>query len=153
MARERVAREKAKKRLQNARQRVDRQYPFTLTWVVMEDIVDEVKGWNLPNLKEVERKAQQIWTDVCFSLEICQTGDKRSTRAEFMQEWLQAGYRWGKCKAHLKRIRFNEDRKRELPEGFKESATKRLRESVAQSYTPGRAKQARDRAEAGGYPS
>ena len=101
------------KRLKSARQRVDKYYPFTISWVVMDDVFDEVKSWGATDQNEVVRGAERIWNDVCFGLEIYRTGETEGTRAEFMCEWLNEGYTWEECIAHLKTLSPTQDRKRE----------------------------------------
>ena len=77
--------DKAKKRLNKARQMVDKN-GFTMTWVVKDDVIDMVEAESVTTLRhlpsdvakaEVERRAQRIWDNpvhkVCFPLDIYRT--------------------------------------------------------------------------------
>ena len=67
-----IYRQKAKQRLKKARQMIDKQF-FTMTFVVKDDVIDMVKVEGVTDGVEVERRAQQIWEEDCFTLEIYRT--------------------------------------------------------------------------------
>ena len=127
---------KARKRLKNARQRIDKQYPYTMTWVVQDDIIDEFKAAGGKDENEAKQHAQRIWNHVCFPLEIWRTGGIEGTQGEFMHQWLKSGYTWDDSKAYLKTLTRKNDAKRELPEAFKKETMKRLRANIAETYEP-----------------
>ena len=126
--------EKAKKRLKKARQMIDK-HLFTMTFVVMDDVIDMVKAVGVADLEEATRRAHRIWTDRCFSLEICRTTQGvEGTRAEFMCDWLRSGYSWEASITHLDSLsRTNSTRP--LSPTFKADAMKWLREKSATTYT------------------
>ena len=118
---------KAKKRIKKARQRID-QHDGTIKWIILEDVIDEVKATGVTDHTEAERCAQRIWEHVCFLPDIYRKDDKERTKAEFMLEWLQSGYTWDACIAHLKTLTPSSvPSKRRIPENFKTDALKRLR--------------------------
>ena len=123
-------------RLKNTRQMIYKHSSFTIKWVVMDDVIDEVKVAGVKNHVDAVRRAQKIWDQVCFPLDIYSTGDKEGTKAEFMFEWLHSGYTWDACIAHLKTLYLTKGKKRALPETFKTDTKKRLRENVAKTYAP-----------------
>ena len=140
--------EKAKKRLKKARQMIDKHF-FTVTFVVKDDVIDMVKVEGVTDGVEVERRAQQIWEEDCFTLEIYRTAQgEEGTLAEFMCHWLQSGYSWEASSAHLETLS-RTTRKRALSPSFRENAMKRLRANVARTYDP----QARQGTEYGGETS
>ena len=111
--------------------------PFTITWVLMEDVIDEVKATGVTDHKEAVRRAQKIWNNVCFLPEmyITDRGDKEATRAEFVQEWLQRGYTWEACIDHLETLRASSgSSRRQLPQ--LSETKKRVKASLAKTYTP-----------------
>ena len=125
--------EKAKKRLKKARQMVDKHF-FTVTFVVKDDVIDMVKFEGVTDQAEVERTAQRIWQEDCFTLEIYCTDDgTEGTLAEFMRDWLKSGYSWGASSDHLKTLS-RTTRKRALSPKFREAAMKRLRDNAARNY-------------------
>ena len=127
--------EKAKKRLRKARQMID-QHVFTMTFVVMDDVIDMVKVAGVTDPGEVERRAQRIWEEVCFTLQIYRTSQgEEGTLAEFMCHWLQSGYSWEESSAHLETLS-RTTRKRALSRSFREGAMERLRAKVARTYDP-----------------
>ena len=132
-----VEEEKARKRMKSARQMIDKQR-FTMTWVVMDDVRELVKAEGVTDNDHVRRNADQLWNpghhQVCFPLEIYRTAQgEEGTQAEFMCEWLWAGYSWADSKAHLKELTLSGDDKRECPETFREEAMQRLRENIGLS--------------------
>ena len=130
--------EKAKKRIKKARQMIVPHPPFTIKWVVMENVIDEVVATGVTDHTEAERRAQRIWDHVCFLPDIYRNDDKEMTKAEFMLEWLQSGYTWDACIAHLETLRASSGpSKRPLPEPFKAEAVKRLREKLLQGWEMG----------------
>ena len=140
--------EKAKKRLRKARQMID-QHVFTMTFVVKDDVIDMVRVAGVTDPAEVERRAQRIWEEVCFPLQIYRTTQgEEGTLAEFMCHWLQSGYSWEAASAHLETLS-RTTRKRALSRSFREDAMKRLRANVARTYDP----QARQGTEYGGEAS
>ena len=140
--------EKAKKRLRKARQMID-QHVFTMTFVVKDDVIDMVRVAGVTDPAEVERRAQRIWEEVCFTLQIYRTTQgEEGTLAEFMCHWLQSGYSWEAASAHLETLS-RTTRKRALSPSFREDAMKRLRANVARTYDP----QARQGTEYGGEAS
>ena len=140
--------EKAKKRLRKARQMID-QHVFTMTFVVKDDVIDMVRVAGVTDPAEVERRAQRIWEEVCFTLQIYRTPQgEEGTLAEFMCHWLQSGYSWEAASAHLETLS-RTTRKRALSPSFREDAMKRLRANVARTYDP----QARQGTEYGGEAS
>ena len=110
--------------------------PFNSKFVVMDDVIAKFKDAGVLDEVEALRRAQKIWDHRCFSLDIYSTGDKEGTKAEFMQEWLNHGYTWPECMAHLGTLFYKEGKKREPPETFKTDAKKRLRENIANTYAP-----------------
>ena len=128
--------QKAKKRLMKTRQMIDKHPPFTMKWVVMDDVIDEVKAAGVKNPGDAVRRAQKIWDQVCFKLDIYSTGGKEGTKAEFMFEWLHRGYTWDACIAHLKTLSPTKGLARAPPETFKTDTQKRLRENAAKTYAP-----------------
>ena len=127
--------EKAKKRLRKARQYIDPNLK-TMSFVVKDDIIDMVKCKGVTDQAEVERIAQQIWQEECFTLEIYCTDDgTEGTLAEFMRDWLKSGYSWGASSDHLKTLS-RTTRKRALSPKFRNAAMKRLRINVARNYDP-----------------
>ena len=135
---------KAKKRLMKTRQMIHRNPPFTMKWVVMDDIIAEIKATGVKNPVDAFRSAQKIWEEDCFKLDIYRTGGKEGTKAEFMVEWLHRGYYWDACIAHLKTLSPTKGKKRALPETFRTDTKKRLRENVAKTYRPENADMALD---------
>ena len=141
--------EKAKKRLKKARQMIDK-HLFTMTFVVKDDVIDMVKVEGVTARAEVERRAQRIWEEVCFTLQIYRTTQgEEGTLAEFMCDWLRSGYSWEASITHLETLSLTTAPKRALSPTFRADAMKRLRENAARTYDP----QVRDEAEAGGDPS
>ena len=137
---------KAEKRLKNARQMIDKD-SATMTWVVMDDVIDQVKAGGVTDEREAERCAQQLWKDVCFLPDIYRTDQEvEATQAEFICEWLHRGYSWEVCITHVKSLHFNTGAKRELSPRVKEAAMKRLMINAAVPYVP----QDDDEAEDGG---
>ena len=127
--------EKAKKRLKKARQKIDKKLK-TMTFVVKDDVIDMVKFEGVTDQAEVERTAQRIWQEDCFTLEIYCTDDgTEGTLAEFMRDWLKSGYSWGASSDHLKTLS-RTTRKRALSPKFREAAMKRLRDNAARNYDP-----------------
>ena len=130
--------EKAKKRLMKARQKIDK-FSFEMTWVVMEDVIDQVKAEGCTIQADVDKRAQWIWNDACFPLEIYHTAKGvEATQAEFMREWLESGSSWEDAKTRLKKLRLSPGKKRALSPTFREAALKRLRKNAAITYTPKR---------------
>ena len=126
----------AKKRLKNARQMIDKD-SATMTWVVMDHVIDQVKAGGVTDEREAERCAQQLWKDVCFLPDIYRTDQEvEATQAEFICEWLHRGYSWEVCITHVKSLYFNTGAKRELSPRFKEAAMKRLMDNAAEPYVP-----------------
>ena len=112
----------------------------------MDDVIDQVKAEGATNQRQAERRAQQIWEDVCFPLDIYRTDQgSEGTQAEFMCAWLKSGKSWKASRLHLKNVFPTTGQKRQLPRTVREDAMKRLRENVAQTYAP-------RGAEAGGDP-
>ena len=125
------------------------QHVFTMTFVVKDDVIDMVRVAGVTDPAEVERRAQRIWEEVCFTLEIYRTAQgEEGTLAEFMCDWLRSGYSWAASIAHLKTLSIT-TQKRALSPTFKAAARKRLREKVVSTYDP----QVRAEAEARGDPS
>ena len=125
--------EKAKKRLKKARQMINKELK-TMSFVVKDDVIDMVKFEGVTDQAEVERTAQRIWQEDCFTLEIYCTDDgTEGTLAEFMRDWLKSGYSWGACSDHLKTLS-RTTRKRALSPKFREAAMKRLRDNAARNY-------------------
>ncbi len=129
--------QRAKKRLKHARQMIDKQR-FTIQWVVMDDIIDQVKGEGWMDDAEVVRRACRIWNEVCFPLNIYRTVEgSEGTMAEFMLEWLQSGYSWQTSITHLQTLSpVHPSSTRSLPETFRADTIMRLREDIAQAYPP-----------------
>ena len=143
-----ICAEKAKKRLKKARQMIDTHF-YTNTFVVKDDVIDMVKALGVTDNAEAEKRAQRIWGEVCFTLEIYHTDQgEEGTFAEFMCAWLRSGYTWESSIAHLWTL-FPTNRKRALSQTFKADAMKRLRANAAKSYDP----QVRAGTEAGEFPS
>ena len=112
-------------------------YFFTMKEVVMDDVIDQVKAEGATNQRQAERRAQQIWEDVCFPLDIYRTDQgSEGTQAEFMCDWLEGGYSWHSCIAHLKTLSLITGQKRAFSSTFKEDAMNRLIENVARTYAP-----------------
>ena len=129
--------DKAKKKLRKARQMIDKYPPFTVKWVVLDDIIDEFQAAGVTDKVEAARGAQQKWGEVCFQdLRIYQKGSKKGTQAEFMRDWLQRGYTWEASIDHLKTLSLTKAPKRALSPTFKEYTLKRLKEKAAQTYAP-----------------
>ena len=127
--------EKAKKRLKKARQMIDTN-SYTMTFVVKDDVIDMVKALGVTDNAEAEKRAQSIWGEVCFTLEIYHTDQgEEGTFAEFMCAWLRSGYTWESSIAHLWTL-FPTNRKRALSQTFRVDAMKRLRANAAKSYDP-----------------
>ena len=127
--------EKAKKRLKKARQMINKKLK-TMSFVVKDDVIDMVKFEGVTDQAEVERTAQRIWQEDCFTLEIyCADDGTEGTLAEFMRDWLKSGYSWEASSDHLKTLS-RTTRKRELSPKFREAAMKRLRDNVASNYDP-----------------
>ena len=125
--------EKAKKRLKKARQMINKKLK-TMSFVVKDDVIDMVKFEGVTDQAEVERTAQRIWQEDCFTLEIYCTDDgTEGTLAEFMRDWLKSGYSWGASSDHLKTLS-RTTRKRALSPKFREAAMKRLRDNAARNY-------------------
>ena len=126
--------EKAKKRLKKARQMINKELK-TISFVVKDDVIDMVKfEGGVTDQAEVERTAQRIWQEDCFTLEIYCTDDgTEGTLAEFMRDWLKSGYSWGASSDHLKTLS-RTTRKRALSPKFREAAMKRLRDNAARNY-------------------
>ena len=128
------------------RQMIDKD-TATMTWVVMDDVIDQVKAGGVTDQREAERCAQQLWKDVCFLPDIYRTDQGlEATQAEFICEWLKRGLYWEACIAHLKTLSRTTGAKRELSPRFKEAAMKRLMDNAAETYVP----QDDDEAEDGG---
>ena len=109
---------------------------FTMSFVVLDDVIEMVKDEGVTDMAEAERRAQRIWEEVCFTLEIYHTAQgEEGTLAEFMCAWLQAGYSWQASFAHLRTL-FPTTRKRALPPETRAVAMKRLREDAAHTYDP-----------------
>ena len=109
-----------------------------MTWVVKDDVIGRVKAEGLTSDNEVERRAQQIWEQLCFPLDIyCTAQGEEGTQAEFMLAWLCSGYSWAESKKHLTTLSRSNASKRSLPESFRAEAMKRLRENLAKTYNPG----------------
>ena len=131
--------------LRNARQMIDWRL-LTIKEVLYVDVIEQVKAEGVTNQVEVERRAQRIWNEVCFPLDIYRTDQgSEATQAEFMCEWLKGGYSWESCITHLKTLSRTTGPKRELSPRFKEAAMKRLKDNAAETYVP----QTIDEAEAG----
>ena len=127
--------EKARKKLRKARQMINR-HCFTMTFVVMDDVIAMVKAEGVTDKAAADRRAQRIWESVCFTLEIYYTAQgEEGTLAEFMCAWLQAGYSWQASFAHLRTL-FPTSRKRALPPETRSVAMKRLRADAAHTYDP-----------------
>ena len=125
------------------------QHFFTMTFVVKDDVIDMVRVAGVTDPAEVERRAQRIWEEVCFTLQIYRTTHgEEGTMAEFMCAWLRSGYSWETSSAHLETLS-RTTRKRALSPSFREDAMKRLRANVARTYDP----QARQGTEYGGEAS
>ena len=113
----------------------------------MDDVIDQVKAEGATNQRQAERRAQQIWDDVCFPLDIYRTDQGlEATQAEFMCEWLKGGYSWESCITHLKTLSRTTGAKRDPSPSFKEAAMTRLNDKAAETYVP----QDEDEAEARG---
>ena len=118
------------------RQMIDKD-TATMTWVVMDDVIDQVKAGGVTDEREAERCAQQLWKDVCFLPDIYRTDQGlEATQAEFICEWLHRGYSWEVCITHVKSLHFNTGAKRELSPRVKEAAMKRLMDNAAETYVP-----------------
>ena len=125
---------KAKKRVKKARQKIHK-HCFTMTWVVMEDVIDMVKAEGVKSQAEVERRAQRIWKEECFPLDIYHTAEgQEGTQAEFMCNWLRSGQSWAECKTRLATLSLSAVPKREVSPSFRVHAMKRLRENAAKTY-------------------
>ena len=112
------------------------QHVFTMTFVVKDDVIDMVKAEGVTDRVEAERRAQRIWDEVCFPLEIYRTAQgEEGTLAEFMCSWLRSGYSWEASIVHLKTL-FPTTRKRALPPAIREVAMKRLRAEASHTYDP-----------------
>ena len=117
--------------LRKARQMIDWRL-LTIKEVLYVDVIEQVKAEGVTNQVEVERRAQRIWHEVCFPLDIYRTDQgTETTKAEFMCEWLQCGYSWGTCLTHLDSLSITTFPKRELSLAFKERAKKRLEDHNA----------------------
>ena len=128
--------DKARKRLKNARQMIDKER-FTLTYVVNDDVIDLVKAKGVTGQADAYRAAQKIWKEVCFPLEIYRTAQgKEGTQAELMRDWLKSGQTWEASLLHLKKLFPTTAQKRQLPWTVREDAMKRLRDNVAKTYAP-----------------
>ena len=122
---------------------------FTMSFVVLDDVIEMVKDEGVTDMAEAERRAQRIWEEVCFTLEIYHTAQgEEGTLAEFMCSWLRSGYSWEASIVHLKTL-FPTTRKRALPPAIREVAMKRLRAEASLTYDP----QPLAGTEAGGDPS
>ena len=119
-----IHREKAKKRLKKTRQMIDRHPSFTMKWVVMDDVIAEVKAAGVTDHVDAVRRAQKSWEHVCFTSEIYSTGDKEGTKAEFMEEWLHSGYTWDACIAHLQTLSPTGGVKKAFGETFRTGSSK-----------------------------
>ena len=109
---------------------------FTMSSVVYEDVIDLVKAEGVTDQAAAEKRAQRIWDEDCFTLEIYRASDgEERTRAEFICKWLQAGYSWAASIAHWKTLTIT-PHKRALSPTFKEEAMKRARENAERTYTP-----------------
>ena len=109
---------------------------FTMTFVVKDDVIAMVKAAGVTDNAAAERRAQRIWEEVCFTLEIYHTAQgEEGTLAEFMCVWLGDGYSWGASFAHLGTLSLT-SRKRALPPAIRAVAMKRLREDAAHTYDP-----------------
>ena len=110
---------------------------LTIKEVLYVDVIEQVKAEGVTNQVEVERRAQRIWHEVCFPLDIYRTdqGSER-TQAEFMCEWLQCGYSWETCIAHLETLSLTTSPKRALSLTYIKKTMKRLRENASKTYAP-----------------
>ena len=138
-----MANNKAKKRLDKARQRID-PHSRTMTWAVKDDIRDEVRAAGVRE-NEVEKQAQWIWKEYCFQLDIYRNKDREEgTMAEFVRFWLQKGFCWDQCKDLLWTLKkCHRKPPRQISPGFREETRKRLREEVARTYVPNPKRRAR----------
>ena len=113
---------------------------FTMSFVVKDDVIDMVKAEGVTDMAEAERRAQRIWEEVCFTLDIYHTArGEEGTLAEFMCKWLRSGYSWEASIAHLETLSPT-TRKRQLSPTFRADAMKRLRVNAAKTYAPGGAR-------------
>ena len=135
-----VQKQKIKKRLLLTRQMLD---PKNGSWkfVIQEDFRNKFKAEGKDE-KETHRRAQNIWSEFCFPLDIYRTRDGLTgTQAELMSEYLIAGDPWDTAKAKVQKLSVVLDEegkpsKRKIDETFKEDAIKRLRNTVATDYAP-----------------
>ena len=124
-----------RKMVKSARQMVDKQLG-TWTWVIFADVIDLVReAESRAPEAEVEKRAQQIWGNFCFPLDIYRTDEgSEKTMAEFIREWLHRGYSWRECIAHLDTLQTTASAKRELSDTFKGQTMKRLKECISKTY-------------------
>ena len=124
------------KRLKHARQMIDKR-SATMKWVVMDDVIDQVKAGGVTDELQAETCAQQLWKDVCFLPDIYRTDQGlEATQAEFICEWLNRGYFWEECITHVKSLSRNTGAKREPSPRFKEAVIRRLMDNAAEPYVP-----------------
>lgn len=122
---------------------------FIVTWVVMDDVIDRVKAEGLASDSMVKRRAQQIWVEFCFTLEVYHTAQGvEGTQAEFMCAWLWLGHSWAECKMLLTTLFRTSSSKRALPETFRADTMKRLRTNLDQTYKPVTREEAQTRGDA-----
>ena len=106
-------------------------------WVVMDDVIDEVKAGGVTDERQAKKRAQQIWNNVCFRPIIYRTVQGvEATQAEFICQWLHEGIPWGACITYLKSLSRVKGAKRELSPTFRKAAMKRLKDNVAETYRP-----------------
>ena len=126
-----IYREKARKRLKKARQMIDKE-SFAIKFVLLEDIRDQVIDEGVGDQAEVVGRAQRIWNEVCFPLDIYRTVEGwEGTQAEAMREWLQRGHSWEAAISFLQTLYFTTSPERAVSPSFRAEIVKRLRENTA----------------------
>ena len=106
-------------------------------FITHDEILDMVmKDYCVTDKATAEKKAQRIWHKECFTLDIYRSADgTQRTRAEFLCEWLNLGYKLDESIAHLKTLTLTTS-KRSLSPSYRHDAMKRARQNVEISYRP-----------------
>ena len=136
--RSQLCREKAMKRVRKARQKVHMSSGKHIAlFITHDEVLDMVmKDYSVTDKATAEKKAQRIWHKECFTLDIYRAADgTQHTRAEFLCEWLNLGYKLDESIAHLKTLTPTTS-KRSLSPSYRNDAMKRARQNLEITYRP-----------------
>ena len=83
-----------------------------MEWVIFDDVLREVEALELPHDESecAQRRANVLWAEECFGLELYEVDGDHKTKAAALQAWAQQGYdraeceRWWDQGAKIKRL-------------------------------------------------